>query len=458
MRLISGSLYNSIQDPIVYCVLVLNKNFCFYFFFFFFEKLVVSVSVVMESNGRQFEVSAWKSSVKHILTHYQHYLMKERSEIKTILFYDVIKYFVENNGDLSTLECCLSNLLQNMSIFVKNQRFVFHMLTQYTCSDVVFENLPQSIKQNYCIWKQTIDKWHCLQPNSEDEIVVVFTPHMGKGHGGNNDNNNNNNNNDGNNDDDNNNNNNVKENDYHCRLIVSIFVKNTESVFGLYDCNGTMDDCNVSRNAISSLHSLMIGNLTIKHFQKYQFLKGMTQGRTCLHGMGHFLNQWIRFYTSSNQAFSQSCCYFFTIWSIVGVTVAIIWNKYKFVSYLSKLKSLEDREEIKYTKHDLVLLLSYDMQMLFISRIILDARQPVLYQVSNAQLFGLKNQTIYKGARIKQKKKKHNHKHKSLPPAKQFAIFTPRDRQNKCTKLIKKTLFKKQKQKANFFLSKLYIC
>ena len=377
----------------------------------------------MDSQAQQRQLAAacnkWKSSVEHLLRHYQHYLMEDskKYEMKRILFYDVIKSFVENSGDLSMLESCLSRVLLNLSIHgKKNNKISFRMLNQYTCSDVIFQNLPQSMKAKYCIWNETVEKWNSLQPKTDDEIVVVFTPHMGKLD-----------------DDDNNNNNNKEfrnENDYHCRLIVSIFATNTQSVFGLYDCNGTFDHCNVSRNGISSLHSLMIGNLTIECFQKYNFLKGITHSRTCLHVMGHFLNQWIRFHTSSDDEFYQSSCYFFTIWSIVGVTIAIIWNKYKFISYLSRLKSSQNSVEKKYIKNDLVLLLSYDMQMLLISRIILDAREPVWYQVSKQQLFGLKKQRVYKGARMRRERKKNKYRKKETDidkkkdkiPTKQTAI------------------------------------
>ena len=372
------------------------------------------------------ELTNWIYCTRNILNHYKYHLIHHKSKIKRVLFVDVIKHFVKNNGDLSKLESCLGKILRELSISGIIQttnndnyrmRFSFHLLKKYTCSNDLYKSFAE--KGKFITWKQTIQKWKLLLPKSDEEIVVVYTPHIGK----------------------------IssqfqKENDYHCRLIVSIFLKNGPAIFGLYDCNGPIDD---AFEGISGLHSLLIGNLGPKDFEENDFLNGITDLRTCLHGRGYFLNQWIKFESPSGEQLDQSCCYFFTIWAVCAATIAIIWNKYKFIKYLLKLQKMDDINDRKDVKHDLVLLLAYDMQMLLISNLIQDAREHYKYKVTMKKLESLKGHEIQRGARCRECRSKKN-----LMPKKQFAIVFPRNRRqqigiNSKTRIWK--LFQRKKNK-----------
>ena len=279
------------------------------------------------------EVENWISGIRAILTEADCINGNTKfldDKLLKYLFHDVLKFYIKN-GQVLNLELAISNVLSSFNIKktivipiksynnnknkkIKSQDINFHLLQFYTCSDDLFKYLTTYDKSGtmYSRWIDTVNEWRKLQPNSGNQITVVLTPHIGKLDA-------------------------QKlcsqvkqsENDFHCRLILCIFQRNTPTVFGIYDCNGLDYNDN-------NIYCMMKNNLPNRDFLNNKFLSGITDqhNKMSLNGIGYFLNQWILF---QNQQFSNtdcnqirhSSCYFFTIWSSIGIIFSIIYHKEK---------------------------------------------------------------------------------------------------------------------------------
>ena len=93
--------------------------------------------------------------------------------------------------------------------------------------------------------------------------------------------------------------------DYHCRLIVTIFIyKNDECLFCVCDL---MEQKNTVQDLIINSNY----NVTQNDLDKFPFLYHVNDTTVSLNGVGYYLNQWIKFYLDNTQYLEIGTCYFY---------------------------------------------------------------------------------------------------------------------------------------------------
>lgn len=353
--------------------------------------------------------------------------MNKLSSFKPLLMNNSLKHYATNNKSIYKLEQCFNDVILNNINNVMNKQIIFKSLNGY-CVSHQWKNLlikNDQSKTKYYDFFQLMKQINDYFTNDThlDAIYVLLIPQIGKL---------------------------IKTNiqcqgmDFHCRLIITIIIPNYTVLFSIYDCNGS----NISiYDLIKNDCEELISNN--RYCKDYVWFNCIFTDKTCLNGVGYFLNQWIK-YTDHNlyEIESISCCYLFTLWSSVSVVTAIIYNKSYFVKQCNKLKDLKDCQHIK---KNLITFIGYDMQRLVISHLIDDAREEMSIQLSTKEISKLQNVTnnkVIKAARTKQTGRRNN----GLAPRKQKAIFKARKITLRYQKI--EVLYKILKQKSKSWKKK----
>ena len=351
----------------------------------------------------------WFRDLLNTLIHCSFYEQTQQLKViyQSLLLKQPINYFIKTQT-LLPFENLLTEIYQkfnNDNDNDTNNNIKFNLSPGYTASEKSIISLKKNDKSGtkYLNWKQTFNYWaKCKQQlQKKDEISIVLTPHIGylikhpkKSC----------------------NSSNKFVDDYHCRLILTIFIyKNDQCLFCVYDCNGT-------KITVEDLISHSNYNVTQNDLEKFPFLYHVNDTTVSLNGVGYYLNQWIKFYLDNVQYLEIGSCYFFILWSCVAVTIAIIHNKDKILSVINDNNNNNNNNN---WKEYIILLLGYEMQRLVFCKIIKDARESLLVKINKTDYKKMneqKTKPITKGARTKGCKSKKN----GIKPKKQKPTFKPR--------------------------------